>query len=185
MPNRKTPAMNTQPAQPPAKLTRTEIAYLHLAAFQAGDKVRVGGNNAPQITGTVTTPLRCNPGSAGISLAALTVTSDDGTTEIKVTTSTLRSGQHTITPQPGESPLRDACTTISDGLRMLGFTSTALRIDDAAGTPRLRPLLTAARHCFQQSANAGRLSVSAAALLAADVHTAENLLNSAALKAAA
>jgi hypothetical protein len=63
------------------KLTRAEAAYAHLASFQRGDKVHVGGRTTPPLSGVVTTPQQHD--YADINRAHLIVTSDDGTVGVK------------------------------------------------------------------------------------------------------
>jgi hypothetical protein len=78
------------PTQTPVKLTRTEDAYAHLAAFQRGDMVDVAGPCFYQ-PGTVTTAQQDGP---GITRAYLVVTGCG--TETRVTVASLLSGEYTI-----------------------------------------------------------------------------------------
>jgi hypothetical protein len=75
------------------KLTRAEDAYAHLASFQRGDKVDVGGRRFCQ-PGTVTTAQQ---DGTGINRAHLIVTGCG--VETRVTVASLLSGKHTITSQ--------------------------------------------------------------------------------------
>jgi hypothetical protein len=74
------------------RLTRAEDAYAHLASFQLGDQVDVGGRAFFQ-PGTVTTPQQHD--HDGINRAYLVVTGCG--VETKVTVGSLLAGKHTIT----------------------------------------------------------------------------------------
>jgi len=82
-----------------ATLTREEAAYAHLASFQRGDVVDVGGR-AFFLPGIVTTAQQ---DARRITSAYLVVTGTrhDGdesrTVEVKVTVASLMTGRHTIT----------------------------------------------------------------------------------------
>jgi hypothetical protein len=75
-------------------LTRAEDAYAHLASFQRGDKVDVGGRRFYQ-PGIVTTAQQHD--YADINRAYLIVTGCG--VETRVTVGALLSGKHTITSQ--------------------------------------------------------------------------------------
>ncbi len=75
-----------------ATLTRAEDAYAHLASFQRGDQVDVGGRSFFQ-PGTVTTPQQHD--HSDINRAYLVVTGCG--VETRVTVGSLLSGKHTIT----------------------------------------------------------------------------------------
>lgn len=75
-----------------AQLTRAEDAYAHLASFQRGDAVDVGGRAFFQ-PGTVTLPQQHD--HADINRAYLIV--EGCGVQTRVTVGTLLAGQHTIT----------------------------------------------------------------------------------------
>jgi len=75
------------------KLMRAEAAYAHLASFQLGDKVHVGGRAMRYPLGTVTTPQQHD--FSDINRAYLIVTGCG--VETRVTVGSLMAGHHTIT----------------------------------------------------------------------------------------
>jgi hypothetical protein len=110
------------------KLTRAEAAYAHLASFQRGDTVDVGGRGF-FLRGTVAVPQKRDfgdfPGAVGLNGAYVIVTGDatvpGGTgnwrtepIDVKVTVASLLSGKHTIASvadaKAGRTPYFDAAT---------------------------------------------------------------------------
>ena len=82
---------------PDTKLTRAEAAYAHLASFQRGDKVNVGGKAwVLPVNGTATVTLAQQHDFAHIGRSYLIVTDECGA-GFRVTVSNILSGRFTIT----------------------------------------------------------------------------------------
>src|ERR1700733_7860199 len=92
------------------KLTRAEAAYAHLASFQRGDLVDVGGRRF-FLPGIVTTTQQHD--FADINRVYLIVTSSRGL-DVRVTVGELVSGQRTVASlddaKAGRTPHFDAAT---------------------------------------------------------------------------
>lgn len=90
-------------------LTRAEDAYLHLAAFQQGDRVDIGGPRV-QMAGVITVPQRIGEPSFALEDTFVIVDPDPqvfgwGRLDLRrvVRVKHLLSGQYTIGPRVGQN----------------------------------------------------------------------------------